>query len=567
MNGSQTAHHLAPLHQYPFVMKNTTFCLLLATCLLVLMVSSCQKDNLTDPFINPDLPFLANPNDTLDPTDPIDQQIIGIIDSTFQFGPVIAQPGILEDPLLLDEETTTQDGIRCEVKQYKWAPGYGEPMLFDLTAGMWVGELYRAESIVTGSYTQIPAHRKPIILSTSLPNINGSPSDTMFNPSLSAYRESINKMFNQGVNGATPAQVSFSIQEVRSSEEFKLTIGANYGNFWGNIKASFDWNTAVQKSRHSVTFQQIYYSVDMDLPNSPSEFFLTPPDLNQFGEYSPVYVSSIKYGRMALFTFESDSSSSEVNAALNATFSFFGGDGGVDITAHQKATLNASSIKAYIVGGSGAYAVQAIQGFEGLKQWILEGGNYSSDSPGVPMAYQLRFLKDNSLAKIVLASEYNVRTCEVVAEEYAFTPATPQGGHYLCAGHVGGDGEFNGHGPYVNGKVTLRNEGNEIWADVDFAWTETVPDSTKGVVQTSIHLHTIPSDKAFVGFITEKEVYASYIDDDHDADEPPITGSDYIEKMVLIGDTEDGDLECNGDLDSNVRIFFNKPIKLSVKQL
>lgn len=548
-------------------MKNTTFCFLLAIGLLVTMVSSCQKDNLTDPNVNPDLPFLANPSDTLDPNDPIDQQIIGIIDSTFHFGTFIPQPGVLEDPVLLEESTATQDGIRCEVKQYKWAPGYGEPMLFDLTASMWVGELYRAESIVSGAYTPIPAHRKPLVLSTSLQNIIGSPRDTLFNPSLSSYRESMNNMFQQGVSGETAAQVSFDIKEVRASEEFKLSIGANYGSFWGSVKASFGWNTAVQKSRYSVTFQQIYYSVDMDTPNSPSDFFLTPPDLNQFGEYSPVYVSSIKYGRMALFTFESDSSSSVVDAALNATFSFFGGDGGVNITAHQKETLNSSNIKAYIVGGSGAYAVQAIQGFEGLKQWILDGGNYSNNSPGVPMAYQLRFLKDNSLAKIVLASEYNVRTCEVLAEEYPFTPATPQGGHYLCAGHVSGDGEFNGHGPYVNGKVTLRNEGNEIWADVDFTWTETVPDSTKGVVQTSIHLHTIPSDKAFIGFITEKEVYASYIDDDHDADEPPITGSDYIEKMVFIGDTEGGDLQCNGDMDSNVRIFFNKPILVSVKQL
>lgn len=550
-------------------MKQNSISIMLAFGLLIMFVLGCKKDNLTDPVIYPNLPFVANPSDTLDPNDPLDQLIIDLIDSTFRNNGIIPQIGVIDDPQLLSEENVTEGNLQCRNKKYKWAPGYEEPLLFDPTADvLWVGNLLKAESITDGSYTPIPVDRRPLILSTSLQNINGSPKDTLFNPSLSSYRESMNKMFQQGVNGATAANVSFDITEVRAAEEFKLSIGANYGGFWGNVKSSFDWSTAQEMSRYTVTFHQIYYSVDMDIPTSPSDLFLTPPDLNQFGEYSPVYVSSIKYGRMGLFTFESSKSSEEVNAALQASFSFFGQKGGIDVSAHHKETINSSNIRAFIVGGSGIYAVQAIQGFEGMKQWILEGGNYSQDSPGVPMAYQLRFLKDNSLAKVVLSSEYTVRTCEVLSEVYEFTPQTPPNGHYLCASLTEGDGEFGGHGPYVDGKVMLHMEnGNEIWATVDFTWRETIPDHTTGVVSKEIHLQTIPSDKVFIDFITEPEAFASYTDDNHDSDTPPVTGGNFLEKLVFIGDTEDGDFECNGDLDANVRVFFNKPIKIAVKPI
>jgi len=75
-------------------------------------------------------------------------------------------------------------------------------------------------------------------------------------------------------------------------------------------------------------------------------------------------------------------------------------------------------LKAFILGGSGSSAVQSVNGIEGIVDFITSGGDYSKKSPGAALSYKLRFLKDNSVANIILASEYNVRQCQRVFSNY-----------------------------------------------------------------------------------------------------------------------------------------------------
>jgi thiol-activated cytolysin len=49
---------------------------------------------------------------------------------------------------------------------------------------------------------------------------------------------------------------------------------------------------------------------------------------------------------------------------------------------------------------------------------ITKGGNYTKDSPGAALSYKLRYLKDNSVTNVILASEYNVRQCQKVFSKY-----------------------------------------------------------------------------------------------------------------------------------------------------
>jgi thiol-activated cytolysin len=123
------------------------------------------------------------------------------------------------------------------------------------------------------------------------------------------------------LTGATPARISFEIQEVHSVEQLKLAIQGNYNGSKVNISAGFDFNKQDVRSRFLVRFLQIYYTIDIDLPTQPSDFFETMLGLEKLGSSSPVYVSTVTYGRMVLFTVESNYSSSEINAALNAAFS------------------------------------------------------------------------------------------------------------------------------------------------------------------------------------------------------------------------------------------------------
>ena len=108
---------------------------------------------------------------------------------------------------------------------------------------------------------------------------------------------------------------------------------------------------------------------------------------------------------MALFSFESTDKSTDVKAAVEWAFEF-GLEGSVDIEFEN--ILKSSTIKATIIGGSGVSATGAINGFEGIKKYILTGGDYDKNTAAAPLSYKLRHLKDNSIGSIILSSEYYI---------------------------------------------------------------------------------------------------------------------------------------------------------------
>lgn len=333
----------------------------------------------------------------------------------------LSQPEELNEPVqvaVIDSSEPSDDYV-CSVKRYKAAPGYNELFLMDPTTDIiYPGALLKGESIITGEYIPIIAKRKPLTISVSLQNISGSPGRTVDDPKLSTVREAINDILSNEVTGATPAKVSFEIQDVYSSEQLALAVQGNYKNSTVDISAGFDFNKQDVRSRLIVKFLQIYYTIDIDLPEQPGDLFKTVPDLNDFGSSSPLYVSTVTYGRMVLFTVESNYSSFEIKAALNAAFSSAVQSGSISIESQYSNMVNNSTLKAYILGGSGQDAVQAVNGIEGVTDFITSGGNYSKASPGAALSYKLRYLKDNSVANIILTSEYNVRQCQRVFSNY-----------------------------------------------------------------------------------------------------------------------------------------------------
>ena len=314
-------------------------------------------------------------------------------------------------------DTLMIDNKRCIVKlqKYKMAAEYDEQIALDPTTDViWPGALIDAATIPTGQYVPITVKRAPLTLSISLEQIVGVKSKTIEEPKLSTVREAIGEILSQEVAGATPARITFNIKNVYSEEQLQLAVGASYKSGFGHVKAQFDFSNSDIKTRILVKFMQVYYTIDIDIPDKPSDFFdssVTWDDLqSQISQHtSPMYVSTITYGRMALFSFESSEESTEVNAAVSAAFSGFK----TDIDASYKTTLESSTIKATIIGGSGASAVSAINGFDGIKEYILTGGDYNRDTAAAPLSYKLRHLKGNAVGNIILSSEYTIRREEI----------------------------------------------------------------------------------------------------------------------------------------------------------
>ena len=217
------------------------------------------------------------------------------------------------------------------------------------------------------------------------------------------------------------------IEEVHSDKQLALALGADVS--WlgsaATISSSFDWSQTNTKSRYLVRYTQAYYTVDVDQPGRPSDFLdplvtLATSSPRSAPANPPLYVSSVTYGRMVVFTFESQYSAQELGAALDFAYS-----GGVDVSGDVSVTykdiISQSKITAFILGGSGGMAAQTIDSYDDLMEFIKGGGDWSKDSPGAPIAYKLSYLQGQAPGRISLTTDYDVKDCERVSQKIKIT--------------------------------------------------------------------------------------------------------------------------------------------------
>ncbi|HVV84092.1 MAG TPA: thiol-activated cytolysin family protein [Kofleriaceae bacterium] len=318
---------------------------------------------------------------------------------------------------------------------------------------LWPGAIVAGDSVYDGLFSQVGFERAPLTMSVSLENLAGHKGARLEHPSLSTYRDALANILDADVVGATPANIYSEIEQVHSEEQLALALGAKVS--WlgdaGHVAASFDFNQQQTRSRYLVKFTQAYYTVDLDAPARPADFFapgVTADDVEtRVGPANPpLYVSSITYGRMVLFTFESDYSAEEMQAALDFAYS-----GGVDVSGDVSVTykdiISKSKITAFILGGDGGAAAQTIDSYDALIAFIKAGGNYSRESPGAPIAYKLSYLADNSPGRISLTTDYDVKECERVSQKVKVT---------LKSIRVESDGGDSGGDLEIYGRITAQ---------------------------------------------------------------------------------------------------------------
>ena len=430
---------------------------------------------------------------------------------------------------------------------YEAAAGFDEQIVLNpQTDVIYPGALIKGESILDGTYTLIPAERLPITISTSLTG-SGNVSITVDDPKLSTIREAVNNLMNQEYN-VPPANMSFTIEQAYSEQQLDLSLRASYKRTGINVKGGFDFSNKQIKTRLVAKFIQSYYTLDMDLPDRPSDLFADDVDRSLFGVYMPMYVSTVTFGRMALFTLESEFSETEARAFLNASYSGIHGSASTDFDQLK----SKSTMKVYILGGSGSDAGTTINGFEDFKNYVIAGGNFSKTSPGAPISYKLRYIKDNSIGKIVFAASYPIitaipRTDNLVYDVTAFlhsllADASDIGGDLELYGAVYswpqslGEGVKVNHFPYTSGSY--------LSCGADVGYRKMLPDNTSG---KRIWTGLKQDDKIIVNIrLHEADTWPDSNDDYNQANfEAPlseiitVSQGQYVEKAMKVTDGSD----------------------------
>jgi thiol-activated cytolysin len=396
-------------HFFPPAPKHIQTMILLA--LLALLLVQCGGDDgVTTPQYGDEIDAEIAALDHIEQADPFSERPVG-------------EPST---------ETYEFDGrfYECGEQQYEMAAEFDRQVALNpMSDILWPGSIIDGATILSGDYVPIIGERAPLRISVSLVNIEGETARDVQSPSLSTMRTAISDILTQNVTGATAAYVTHEISQVYSEEQFNLALGASLTDGRFAIARQFDFSNTEILSRTLVKFMQIYYTIDIDLPAKPSDLFAPSVSWSQLqgqisAATSPMYISSISYGRMAIFSMESTYSGLQVEDAVRASLVAI--DAGVEVNPAYGTVLQNTTIKATIIGGSGAAAVLSVDGFAGLRQYMLAGGDYDSDTAGAPMAYHLRYLSDNASGRVVMAQSYVVRTCEELVDGYyAFFTTAP----------------------------------------------------------------------------------------------------------------------------------------------
>ncbi len=297
-------------------------------------------------------------------------------------------------------------------------------VLYNVNASvLWPGNLIQGKSIASGVINPIPISgkkRQPMeIFISMVTGVHGGYSATIHEPNGSKVFQAMNDVVGQHY-GSTPGQTTLEISRVYNMNHVMFNLNAGYSVPSTEISGALSINWEDEKERVMVKFTQQYFSIAYDSPHSAEAVFapsVTADDLAPFTSPSnPVcYVDSVTFGRLFLFVYESTDRKINLEAELNAAFNGMQ-NGNVSAAAAYERVTRSSTVKAYALGGNVQEALQVATDFSSLSNYLLNGAQLSAESPGAPISYTVRYLKNANIVRMNNSLEYYVDEAAPVGE-------------------------------------------------------------------------------------------------------------------------------------------------------
>lgn len=269
-----------------------------------------------------------------------------------------------------------------------------------------------------GGLRELPIRKRaPVVIATDLANENNA--IRIDKVDYAGYQEAYAALLKAAAlkNLTKPANVSFTQSEASSSEQAALDLGFSVKYMGSSLSGNMQSKNSTKENVFMAVFEQRAFTVSAVAPATPSGFFSadfsdadlkTQVSLGNVSEKNPpLYVSSVSYGRMLIFTVTSKAQKEDIQGALNGSYN----QGLMEVDAKVKAKyqkiMNESTIKVISFGGDPEQAIA-----------LIKSGNmnkYFTKSPSlesfVPLSYVLRNIKDNSIAKVSETTKYNTEEC------------------------------------------------------------------------------------------------------------------------------------------------------------
>lgn len=377
-----------------------------------------------------------------------------------------------------DDEEVIVDGVPghwvTTTKRYKVTHAFDETLVLNPNQDMlYPACILAGNSIHDGSYRIVTqAHTKPVTVSISRVAANQDEIHlTKHSFDRDIRKSDYNEFFQQLAHleyKDQPAAVLHSLDVVNSEKDLKSSLGASVKlPEIFDLKTNFGFDFNNKKNHILAKFIQRSFSVSVDFPKGGTILEGFSTDL--FKDAQPVYVSSINYGRIVFVAIETTAKLSEVQAAINFVLKKnpkVPVDLGVDPSAHYKKVFNDSKVGYTVLGGSQGATTQMLTSptLETLREYI---SSTPQTQEMLPINFQLRYVHDNSVARVVSETEYPVITRVFIpdfqaVEFRAATASVVLSGDVDHTNEIFGNCSLEGKGIEAQGVEVSKNSGMPV---------------------------------------------------------------------------------------------------------
>lgn len=331
--------------------------------------------------------------------------------------------------------STPVEGVitSCERVTYDLKANFSEVSILQPTDGIiYPGALVYGDETLLNDGLPNPitsVSRGPATFRISLPGFGDDGNIVVENPENTSVAANIDNALEWWHDNAYPegyenlSQQSYESATSYSYEQLGLDVGLNVEWANGSVQSQLEYQTTETSRVAMLVYKQIFYTVTMDNPFSPASVFGNDVTLEQVQSViddsrPPAYVKSVSYGRIIMFRMETTNMDTDVDLSLVLEYaSGVNASGTVNSTYDE--ILEESNITIVTLGGNAEAATEVFQPDNGEPISIgafgsvISGENavFTRNNPGIPMAYTVRYLKDNSLAKMGFQTEYAADSC------------------------------------------------------------------------------------------------------------------------------------------------------------
>jgi hypothetical protein len=330
--------------------------------------------------------------------------------------------------------------FKCTRVEHDIVANHDEILNFDIGSQyVMPGLILQGTPFQEGELAPIPfarGKRAPIKLYVNVAGTEDA-SEVAYPPTTAGLTSAVSRLQERAKEAAGDnfaAKVTYSHSEVQSMEQLMWSLGLDF-NYDGAVvdvgfQAAFSNQEKTDKHTVVMKLQQDMYTVSFayDELMRGADFFtdqLTKKDLQQLErdgyiseDNQPVFISSVTYGRMVVFTATStrSESASAISQALQLSYdSFVGGSTSLDenAKAETKATLSNLEIKVLALGGNSDTVSGAIQAGD----W---GSLFAKPDilSAVPLRYVVRSMsKNRPIARIGDTTKFTTSECSPIPRQ------------------------------------------------------------------------------------------------------------------------------------------------------